>query len=269
MRRSRGSKAPSRRRGLSARLEGLSWWQAVLALLPMALVPIGGAIGGGIGGAAAVANLALARKQIPAAIKALSMTCVCAVAVGAFIGVHAFLLWTPAPPPAGTPATQQVPQRTITIQPPGDAGWQNVPQPRPPGVVINPPSVIQATGAQLSWPAYVNTSGKTANDLAAYEVNRGTNESFTPSASTLLASVSAHEASFTDSSATPFTNPLGNPCYYMVAVRTRSGKLIAGPTLLVTLPQAGRTEVVLPADAATTLSSALPGTVAGPVIHDG
>jgi hypothetical protein len=275
--RAEGSKAPSRRRWLRARLEGLSWWQAMLAVLPMALVGIGGAIGGGIGGAigggiggaAAAVNLVLARKQILAAIKALLMTSVCAVACGALIGVRAVLLWTPAPPPLATPAAQQVPHGTDTIQPPGDAGWQNMPKPRPSGVVINPPSVIRATGARLSWPAYVNTSGKTANDLVAYEVYRGTNESFTPSASTLVASVSAHETSYTDSSATAFTNPLGNPCYYMVAVRTRSGKLITGPTRLVTLPQAGRTEIVLSAVAATTLSSALPSTVAGPLIHDG
>lgn len=269
MRRSTGSEAPSRRRWLSVRLEGLSWWQAMLAVLPMALVGIGGVIGGGIGAAAAAANLALARTQIRAAIKALLMTCVCAVACGAFIGVRAVLLWTPAPHPVAIPATQQVPHGTITTQPPGDKSWQNMRKPRPSGVVINPPSVIRATGAQLSWPAYVNTSGKTANDPVAYEVYRGTNESFTPSASTLVASVSAHETSFTDLSATAFTNPFGNPCYYMVAVRTRSGKLITGPTRLVTLPQAGRTEIVLSAVAATTLSSALPSTVAGPLIHDG
>jgi hypothetical protein len=36
-----------------------------------------------------------------------------------------------------------------------------------PGVSVNPPTVIHATGAELSWPAYTNNTGDPNNDLAA------------------------------------------------------------------------------------------------------
>jgi hypothetical protein len=233
-----------------------------LALLPLGLVPIGGAIGGGIGGLAAVANLAVARRQASAATKAVSMICICAVAFGAFLGVSAGIRRAlTVSQTATTPTLRPVPMRTNLIQPPGDAGWQSAQAAPRPGVVVNPPTVIHATGAELSWPAYVNSSGKAANDLVGYEVHRSTTDLYTPSAATLVASVNAHTTTFVDSTATAVSNLVGVPYYYMVAVRTRSGALIAGPIRLVWLPPAGQTDIVVPAIAATTLSSGHPATV--------
>jgi hypothetical protein len=48
----------------------------------------------------------------------------------------------------------------------------------------------------------------------------------------------------------------------MVAVRTRSGVVINGTPLLVELPAAGQTRIVIPAVASGTLSAAYPNTVA-------
>ena len=252
----------SRGRGLRAQFEGLSRLQVVLAVLPLGLVPIGGAIGGGFGGLASVANLAVARRQASAATKAVSMICICVVAYGAFFvvsgGIRRALTSAQT---SRTPIVRPIPIRTNMTQPVGDAGWQSAQARQKPGVVVNPPTVIHATGAELSWPTYVNATGKAANDLASYEVYRDRTESFTPSATTLLASVDAHSTTFVDSTATAVSNPLGNDYWYMVAVRTRSGALIAGPTRLVQLPPAGQTEIVVPARAATTLSSARPRAV--------
>ncbi|WP_157441653.1 DNRLRE domain-containing protein [Actinoplanes awajinensis] len=134
-----------------------------------------------------------------------------------------------------------------------------------PGVAVNPPAVVHATGAELSWPAYANTTGDTANDLAEYQVHRSVQQSFTPGASTLVSPVTSGATGFADSTAVPTpadsSDPYGNAFYYMAVVKTKGGKLIPGPTQLVRLPKAGRTTLLLPAAAATTLSSSQPGAV--------
>jgi hypothetical protein len=56
-----------------ARFRGLRWWQLVLALLPLALLPIGGALGGAIGVVAMLANLALARRPFSTGLKVAAM----------------------------------------------------------------------------------------------------------------------------------------------------------------------------------------------------
>ncbi|WP_444536582.1 DNRLRE domain-containing protein [Streptomyces sp. BR1] len=142
-----------------------------------------------------------------------------------------------------------------------------------PGVSLNRPSVIHSTGAELSWPAYTNTTGDSGNDLAGYEVHRGIHQTFTPSASTEIAPVKPGTTGFADSAAVPTAadnpDPYGNAYYYMVVVRTKSGALIPGPTQLVRLPKAGRTTLVVPAQSAATLSSAKPGTVLGTLDNSG
>jgi RHS repeat-associated protein len=134
-----------------------------------------------------------------------------------------------------------------------------------PGVTVNPPTVIHSTGAELSWPAYTNTTGNTANDIAEYQVHRSINETFTPTADTEISPVLTNQTSFVDSTAVPTpannSDPYGNAYYYMVVVKTKSGALIPGPTTVVRLPEAGRTTLLIPAQSATTLSSTLPTTV--------
>ena len=64
-----------------AAFRGLSWWQVVLALLPLALIAIGGLVGGAVGGGAAWANLKVAKSALPGIVKALLML---AMAVAAY-----------------------------------------------------------------------------------------------------------------------------------------------------------------------------------------
>lgn len=56
-----------------ARFRGLRWWQLVLALLPLGLLPIGGALGGAIGVVAMLANIGLARRPFNAGLKVATM----------------------------------------------------------------------------------------------------------------------------------------------------------------------------------------------------
>ncbi len=52
---------------------GLRWWQLVLALLPLGLLPIGGAAGGAIGVVAMLANIGLARRPFNTGLKVATM----------------------------------------------------------------------------------------------------------------------------------------------------------------------------------------------------
>ncbi len=134
-----------------------------------------------------------------------------------------------------------------------------------PGVALNPVTVIHATGAELSWPAYTNTTGDPGNDLAEYQVHRSIGQTFTPSASTEISPVQPGTTTFVDSTATPTPannqDPYGNAYNYMVVVKTKSGALIAGPTTVVRLPEAGRTTLIINVQSALTLSSAQPTAV--------
>jgi len=86
--------------------EGLSWWQAVLVVGPFLLAIFGGLVGGLFGGAALASNLPLARSRMPAAVKAVSMTCIAVLAVVAYFS-FAFAvrarLSPSSSPPAATP----------------------------------------------------------------------------------------------------------------------------------------------------------------------
>ncbi|WP_030685317.1 hypothetical protein [Streptomyces globisporus] len=53
--------------------DGLSPWQKALAALPLALLFVGGAIGGALGALGAFANVRIARTQLPAPLKAAAM----------------------------------------------------------------------------------------------------------------------------------------------------------------------------------------------------
>jgi RHS repeat-associated protein len=135
-----------------------------------------------------------------------------------------------------------------------------------PAVSLNQITTIHATGADLSWTPYTDpTPGSNPNDdLVEYQVHRSVFQTFSPSASTLVAPVASGSTSFTDTSAPPTpadsADPFGNAFYYMVAVKTKDGKLIKGPSELVRLPKAGYTEKIINSSGATTLSEAQPGT---------
>ncbi|MFF8842160.1 DNRLRE domain-containing protein [Streptomyces sp. NPDC015127] len=135
-----------------------------------------------------------------------------------------------------------------------------------PGVTLDAPEVIRATGAELKWSAYQDQDPvATGDDIAEYQVHRSVFQTFKPSSQTLVAPVPAGTTAFADTTATPTpadsSEAFGNVFYYMVAVKTRDGEIIPAPTQIVRLPKAGRTTVVLQGSAAdTTLSSAQPTT---------
>ncbi|WP_190156055.1 golvesin C-terminal-like domain-containing protein [Streptomyces litmocidini] len=141
------------------------------------------------------------------------------------------------------------------------------------GVDLSAPTTIHDTGAELNWSTYQDKDPvATGDDLVEYQVHRSVSQAFTPSAATLVAPVAPGTTSFTDTSATPTkaddADPFGRAYYYMVAVRTKDGQVVAAPTQLVRLPKAGRTTKVFPATQDTTLSS-LRTTTAHDTLDDG
>ncbi|WP_125778021.1 DNRLRE domain-containing protein [Antribacter gilvus] len=133
-----------------------------------------------------------------------------------------------------------------------------------PGVELSAPSTIHSTGAELAWGAYADPSTGAADDLVEYQVHRSIYQTFTPSASTLVAPVAPGTTSFTDTTAVPTpaesTDPFGRAYYYLVAVKTADRAVVAGTTELVRLPKAGRTTKVVEATGDTTVSSGQPNT---------
>ncbi|MGW7288159.1 golvesin C-terminal-like domain-containing protein [Streptomyces sp. NPDC054847] len=141
------------------------------------------------------------------------------------------------------------------------------------GVDLAAPTTIRATGAELNWSAYQDPDPvATGDDIVEYQVHRSVNQTFTPSASTLVSPVAPGTTAFTDTTAVPTraddADPFGRAYYYMVAVRTKDGQVVGAPTQLVRLPKAGRITKVLTAAEDTTLSSARP-TAAHDTIEDG
>jgi hypothetical protein len=72
-----------------AAYRGLAKWQLVLALLPLGLAGLGGALGGGIGAIGMIINLKIARRDLRPASKAALMLGVLLAAVIAFLGAAA------------------------------------------------------------------------------------------------------------------------------------------------------------------------------------
>jgi RHS repeat-associated protein len=140
------------------------------------------------------------------------------------------------------------------------------------GTSVSPPTTITATGAALSWPAYVDPTGANGggDDIVEYQVHRSVYQTFTPSAATLVAPVGKTGLSYQDTSATPTptneTDPLKrNFFYYMVAVKTADGQVVPGPTQGVLLPKAGQITKLFRETSAnqvpdTTLSAGQPNT---------
>ncbi|MDP9794715.1 RHS repeat-associated protein [Catenuloplanes nepalensis] len=128
-----------------------------------------------------------------------------------------------------------------------------------PGVTLQPPTTIRATGADLAWSAY------TGDDLLEYQVHRSTAQSFIPSERTLVSPVQAGRRSYSDTGGTPtpanHPTEFGAPFYYMIVVKTKSGELIPSPAEQVQLPKAGHVVRILQSGTTdTTLTSAQPGT---------
>ncbi|MDH6462647.1 RHS repeat-associated protein [Micromonospora sp. A200] len=114
-----------------------------------------------------------------------------------------------------------------------------------PGVTVNPPTTITSTGAVLDWPGYVDPSTAIGDNIVEYQVHRSVHQNFEPSATTLISPVSSATRSYQDTTAVPTaadnTDPMARKFYYyMVAVKTQDGQVIAGPTQQAMLPKAGQ-----------------------------
>lgn len=135
------------------------------------------------------------------------------------------------------------------------------------GTALDSPQVVHGTGPELTWPAYVNSTGSSSDDIVEYQLHRSTKQAFNPSAATLVAPISASATSFTDTTATPTADSseseIGRSYYYQIVVKTKANELIGSPTRLVGVPKAGRTMRLIQGPSQvtdTTLSSAKPTT---------
>ncbi|PUB27631.1 RHS repeat-associated protein [Promicromonospora sp. AC04] len=132
-----------------------------------------------------------------------------------------------------------------------------------PGVVMDIPDTIHATGAELSWSAYQDPSSGTGDNLVEYQVHRSVSQTFTPSATTLVAPVAPGTTSFTDTTAVPTAADAtgeGKLYYYQVAVKRKDGTIVPSSTQIVRLPKAGHTTKILVASGDTSLTSGQPTT---------
>ncbi|MGW2766229.1 golvesin C-terminal-like domain-containing protein [Streptomyces sp. NPDC001275] len=134
------------------------------------------------------------------------------------------------------------------------------------GTELDSPTVVHGTGPVLSWKAYANTTGNSGLDIVEYQLHRSTQQSFTPSAATLVAPIGKSVTEYTDTTATPTpdssTAQIGRSYYYQLAVKTKNGELLGSPTRIVGVPKAGRTMRLIQGRGAgvtdSTLSSARP-----------
>lgn len=238
-------------------IKGLPRWQAALALLPMPLLFVGGALGGGLGGFAAALNAGVARRQqMPAAVTALVMLSVSASAYGTYFIVADSLPHTMRSPSGAlrTPAVSQPAPIPATRSP--------IPPASVPTTVVVTPGAIGPRGVELTWPAFVNATGLPANDVMGYLVYRtGPFKAFTAWTPEVIATLGPHETRYVDSAAPALAGPNGGSYTYEVTVSTRSGAVIPGPSLPVQVPPAGRSEIVLHAGAAAMMSSDHPKAV--------
>lgn len=130
-----------------------------------------------------------------------------------------------------------------------------------PGVVMDIPDTIHATGAELSWSAYQDPSSSTADNLVEYQVHRSVSQTFDPLPSTLVAPVAPGTTEFVDTTAVPTAADAtgqGKLYYYQVAVKRRDGTVVPSSTQIVRLPKAGHTTKVLVATGDTSLASGQP-----------
>ncbi|WP_460417577.1 DNRLRE domain-containing protein [Planifilum fimeticola] len=124
-----------------------------------------------------------------------------------------------------------------------------------PGVVLEEPTTVYGTGAELHWTPYDNAD----NDFVEYQVHRSIYQNFTPSPSTLVAPIQdVNQTTFTDTTAEPTRwdndDPDGNAYYYKIVVKTKDGD-IPSNSVLTRLPKAGIVKRILQGSAPDTILS--------------
>ncbi|MEV8320712.1 DNRLRE domain-containing protein [Streptomyces sp. NPDC059900] len=131
------------------------------------------------------------------------------------------------------------------------------------GTTLNAPTVVHATGPELSWPKYVSGKGK-GDDLVGYQLHRSTRADFKVTRATLVAPLGKGATSYRDTTAEPTransATETGRHYSYRLLAETRDGRLLASPARRVGVPKAGHTLRILRAGQSdATLSSAKPG----------
>ena len=147
-----------------------------------------------------------------------------------------------------------------------------------PGVTLNPPTTINASGAELSWSKYIDPTPVDDDDLIEYQIFRGCRalpapgcaspvgdyfSTTSPGALTLVGTVPPEVTSFTDTTAKPSTaTELAKYSYWVVARTvgdgTSNGKA-ASNVQAVTMPREGRIMQSFGGDISdTTLSASKP-----------
>ncbi|MCS1350866.1 DNRLRE domain-containing protein [Mechercharimyces sp. CAU 1602] len=124
-----------------------------------------------------------------------------------------------------------------------------------PSVTVKEPQKIHSTGAELEWSKFAD-----GEEFVEYQVHRSTDQQFVPDASTLVTPIDDRfDIRFTDTTVEPTPiedeNRVGQIYYYMVAVKTKDGKLHPSSTVMAQLPKAGLTRVLVRGAEDTTLSS--------------
>ncbi|MEU6989788.1 DNRLRE domain-containing protein [Streptomyces sp. NPDC046465] len=131
------------------------------------------------------------------------------------------------------------------------------------GTVIDAPTVVHGTGAELSWRTFTSGPGK-GDDLVGYQLHRSTRPDFKATRATLVAPLGKGVTSYTDTTAEPTrqgsAQETARRYSYRVLAETRDGRLLASPVRRVGVPKAGHTVRILRGKSSdTTLSSAEPG----------
>src|SRR5262245_22637913 len=89
-----GADPTPKKRTIFAEFKGMTWWQVVLAVIPLGLIGVGGAIGGLIGALALLANIKIAKAGMNAAVKGLVMIGVDVLAAGVWYVVASAIVDT-------------------------------------------------------------------------------------------------------------------------------------------------------------------------------
>ncbi|MDQ0417595.1 YD repeat-containing protein [Croceifilum oryzae] len=129
-----------------------------------------------------------------------------------------------------------------------------------PGVVLDQPTKLHATGAELSWSKY------TGGDFVEYQVHRSTEQNFVPDETTLIAPIEKlDQLAYTDTTSPAVPAMSDNnrvnrdpEYYYMIAVKTSDGDLVGTDTKFVRLPKAGQIRQIVKAGKDTSISSGKP-----------
>ncbi|MEL3950019.1 RHS repeat-associated core domain-containing protein [Streptomyces sp. LNU-CPARS28] len=157
--------------------------------------------------------------------------------------------------PDAVPEQRQVDAPEPRADPPKDPPKRSYPRNSPRlkvtygadgATAIRTPSVVHATGPELSWP---RAKGR---DVVGYQLHRSPKADFRPTTSTLVAELGKGATRHRDTTTAPTPQSsrteTGRRYAYRVLVKTKDGRLLGSPVRRVGVPKAGHTLRVTAAD---------------------